>query len=201
MTEAEIATHGATESKSVGEVVWNSHNLPPTGDNNINDTLKPSYGSVIYGTVSLYSPREQKTTMYVGNNDGLKVWLNGVLIYEVFGGFGAVGDYNDFVPVTLKQGKNVLLAAVLTRSVTSAFFGFEPGTDYTVSMGIGYTFSQTPIHTGDTFTLNIRAENITDLAGWQFDIVFDSAALEAINVSEGDFLKQNSAEATFFQRR
>ena len=198
VTEAEIATHGATESKSVGEVVWNSHNLPPTGDNNINDTLKPSYGSVIYGTVSLYSPREQKTTMYVGNNDGLKVWLNGVLIYEVFGGFGEVGDYNDFVPATLKQGKNVLLAAVLTRSVTSAFFGFEPGTDYTVSMGVGYTFSQTPIHTGDTFTLDIRAENVTDLAGWQFDIAFDPAVLEAITVSEGDFLKQNGA-STFFQ--
>ncbi|MYE87444.1 T9SS type A sorting domain-containing protein, partial [Candidatus Poribacteria bacterium] len=198
VTEAEIATHGATESKSVGEVVWNSHNLPPTGDNNINDTLKPSYGSVIYGTVSLYSPREQKTTMYVGNNDGLKVWVNGALIYKRFGDFGAVGDYNDFVPVTLKQGKNVLLVAVLTRRQTSAFFGFEPGTDYTVSMGVGYTFSKTPIHTGDTFTLDIRAENVFDLAGWQFDIAFDKNALEAINVSEGDFLKQNGA-STFFQ--
>ena len=198
VTEAEIATHGVTESKSVGEVVWNSHSLPPTGANNINDMLKPSYGSVIYGIVSLYSPREQDTTMYVGNNDGLKVWLNGDLIYEVFGDFGSVDDYNDFRPVTLQQGSNVLLVAVLTRSVTSAFFGFEPGTDYTVSMGVGYAFSQTPIHTGDTFTLNIRAENITDLAGWQFDIAFDPAALEAINVSEGDFLKTGGS-TTFFQ--
>ena len=198
VTEAEIATHGAIESKSVGEVVWNSHNLPPTGDNNINDMLKPSYGSVIYGTVSLYSPREQKTTMYVGNNDGLKVWLNGVLIYEVFGGLGHVDDYNDFVPVTLKQGKNVLLAAVLTRSVTSAFFGFEPGTDYTVSMGVGYAFSKTPIHLGDVFILELRADNVLDMAGWQFDIAFDPAALEAINVSEGDFLKTDGG-TTFFQ--
>ena len=199
VTEAEIATHGATESKSVGEVVWNSHSLPPTGDNNINDMLKPSYGSVIYGTVSLHSPREQKTTMYVGNNDGLKVWLNGVLIYEVFGDFGKVDDYNDFSPVTLQQGKNVLLVAVLTRSQTSAFFGFEPGTDYIVTMGVGYAFSHTPIHTGDTFTLDIRAENVTDLAGWQFDIAFDPTILEAINVSEGDFLKINGS-STFFQK-
>ena len=197
VTEAEIATRGATESKSVGEVVWNSHRLPPTGANNINDMLKPSYGSVIYGTVSLHSPREQKTTMYVGNNDGLKVWLNGFLIYEVFGDFGAVDDYNDFFPVTLQQGKNVLLVAVLTRSQTSAFFGFEPGTEYTVSMGVGYTFSQTPIHTGDTFTLDIRAENITDLAGWQFDIAFNPTILEAIDVSEGNFLKMGST--TLFQ--
>ncbi len=198
VTEAEIATRGATEGKSVGEVVWNSHNLPPTGDNNINDTLKPSYGSVIYGTVSLHSPREQKTTMYVGNGDGQKVWLNGALIYKRFGGFGTVNDYNDFVPVTLKQGKNVLLVAVLTRQQTSAFFGFEPGTDYTVSMGVGYTFSQTPIHTNDTFILDIRAENVSDLAGWQFDISFDSTILEALSVSEGDFLKTGGS-TTFFQ--
>ena len=64
--------------------------------------------------------------------------------------------------------------------------------------GVGYTFSQTPIHTGDTFTLDIRAENIADLAGWQFDIAFDTAALEAVNVSEGDFLKTDGG-ATFFQ--
>ena len=65
-------------------------------------------------------------------------------------------------------------------------------------MGVGYTFSKTPIHTGDTFSLNIRAANITDLAGWQFDIAFDPTILEAINVTEGDFLKQNGV-STFFQ--
>ena len=64
--------------------------------------------------------------------------------------------------------------------------------------GVGYTFSQTPIHTGDTFTLDIHAENVSDLAGWQFDIAFDPAALEAISVSEGDFLKMDGG-STFFQ--
>ena len=54
----------------------------------------------------------------------------------------------------------------------NGFFGFEPGTEYTVAnSGVGYTFSQTQFHTGDTFTLDIRAENAFDLAGWQFDIV------------------------------
>ena len=105
-------------------------------------------------------------------------------------------DYQDFFPVTLKQGRNVLLVAVTTHS--NGFFGFEPGTDYTVSMGVGYTFSKTPIHTDDIFTLDIRAENVTDLAGWQFDIVFDPAALEAIDVTEGDFLKTDGG-TTFFQ--
>ena len=200
VTEVEIATHGATEGGSVGSSVWTSYRLPPTGENNIEDMLKRSIpDGAIYGSVSLYSPREQETTMYVGSNLGVGVWLNGTLIYEHFEEQPA-DNYTDFFPVMLQQGRNVLLVVVRTRSIghSNGFFGFEPGTDYTVSMGVGYTFSQTPIHTGDTFTLDIRAENITNLAGWQFDIAFDPTLLEAINVTEGDFLKIDGG-STFFQ--
>ena len=154
---------------------------------------------VIYGTVSLYSPREQETTLHVGADDGLKVWLNGTLVYNNFQIFGS-GDYTDFAPVTLRAGKNILLVAVELRgSIHNGKFGFKPGTEYTAANpGVGYTFSKTPIHTGDTFTLDIRAENIFDMAGWQFDIAFDPAALEAVAVTEGEFLKINGG-TTFFQ--
>ena len=81
---------------------------------------------------------------------------------------------------------------------SNAFFGFESGTEYTVGTGIGYAFSTTPIHIGDTFTFDVRAENISNLAGWQFDIAFDSTVLEALDVSEGDFLKTDGG-VTFFQ--
>ena len=196
MTEAEIATHGATEGGSVGSSVWTSYRLPPTGWNNIEDMLKSVIrDGTIYGSVSLYSPREQETTMYVGGDRGVRVWLNGTLIYERLKHEWA-DNYTDFFPVTLEQGRNVLLVAVHT--VGNGFFGFEPGTEYTVSMGVGYAFSQTPIHTGDTFTLDIRAENIFDMAGWQFDIAFDPAILEAVDVSEGNFLKTDGG-TTFFQ--
>ena len=199
VTEVEIATHGATEGNLGGDSVWTSHRLPPTGWNNIEDMLKQSIpNGAVYGTVSLHSPREQETTMYVGGYRGARVWLNGTLIYErLKRNRHNSEDYTDFFPVTLRQGRNVLLVAVHTLG--NGFFGFEPGAEYTVATpGVGYAFSQTPIHTGDTFTLNILAENITDLAGWQFDIAFDPAALEAIDVSEGDFLKTNSG-TTFFQ--
>ena len=197
VTEVEIATHGATEGKSVGDAVWTSHRLPPTGQNNILDMLKREirYGTV-YGSVSLHSPREQETAMYVGGDRGVRVWLNGALIYEDLHGPDD-DDYTDFFPVTLEQGRNVLLVAVHTRG--NGFFGFEPGTEYSVANpGVNYTFSKTPIHLGETFTLDISAETVFDLAGWQFDIAFDPAALEAIDVSEGNFLKADGG-ATFFQ--
>ena len=143
-----------------------------------------------------YAPRKQDTTIYVGSHESFKVWLNGVMIYESLRHHASI-DYMDFLPVTLRQGKNVLLVACEARY--NGFFGFEPGTDYTVANpGVGYAFSETLIHVGDTFTFDIRAENAFDLAGWQFDIGFDPAALEAVDVSEGDFLATDGG-ATFFQ--
>ena len=197
VTEVDIATHGATKGKSVGDSVWTSHILSPTGQDNILDMLKHEirYGTV-YGSVSFYSPQEQETTMYVGGDRGVRVWLNGTLIYERLN-YLEGDNYTDFFPVTLRQGRNVLLVTVHTRG--NGFFGFEPGTEYTVlTPGVGYAFSKTPIHTGDTFTLDISAETVIDLAGWQFDIAFDPAALEAIDVSEGNFLKTDGG-STFFQ--
>ena len=202
VTEVGVSTQGATIGKPVGDGVWTSHKLPPTGWNNISDMLKSEVPTgVIYGTVSLYSTRRQNTTMYVGAEHGLKVWLNGAVIHEDLRRLEG-NDYRNFFPVTLQQGRNVLLVAVGTVFEhwvgSNAFFGFESGIEYTVATGIGYAFSKTPIHIGDTFTFDVRGENVSDLAGWQFEIAFDPAVLEAINVSEGDFLKTDGG-STFFQ--
>ena len=197
VTEAEISMHGATAGTPVGDDVWTSRILPPTDDwNNVEQMLGGSIeNAFIYGTVSLYSPREQETTMYVGSHNEFKVWLNGALIYESLQ-YHASNNYTDFLPVTLRQGENVLLVAVRARY--NAHFGFETGTEYTVGTGVSYAFSETQIHIGDTFTFDVRADNVSDLAGWQFDIAFVPAALEALDVNEGDFLKTDGG-ATFFQ--
>ena len=203
VTEVEVATNGVTEGQPLGNDVWTFRKLPSGHWNNVAQMFGASSGNPaigidgasIYGTVSLHSPREQKTTMYVGAHNELKVWLNGTLIHESLR-YHASAGYTDSVPVTLKQGRNVLLVTV--RAQYDAHFGFEPDTEYTVANpGVGYTLSKTPVHTGDTFTLNIRAEDFTDLAGWQFDIAFDPTVLEAIDVSEGNFLKTGGT--TFFQ--
>ena len=194
--ENEISTNGATAGQSVGGDVWTLRKLPSTGRTNVEDMLgRRIDDAIVYGTVSLYSPRQQDTTIYVGSTHSFKVWLNGDLIYQSLR-YHATHDYTDFLPVTLRQGKNVLLVAFAARD--SSFFGFEPGTDFMVGTGIGYVLSKTPIHIGDTFEFDVRGENVSDLAGWQFDIAFDPAILEAVDVSEGDFLKSD-AGTTFFQ--
>ena len=213
VTEKKTSTQGATEGNSVGESVWQSHAIAPTGDHNINEMLRsfgveppthPNY--VVYGVVTLHSPRKQNTTMYAGSGDNHKIWLNRQLVYQSLI-WRRAWNYHDFFRVTLKQGRNVLLVVIDDAEEGygwSGFFGFEEGTEYTVSTvstkaSVRYVFSEPVIHVSDTFTLDISAEEVYDLAGWQFDIAFDPTVLEAVGVSEGDFLKIDGG-TTFFQR-
>ena len=69
----------------------------------------------------------------------------------------------------------------------------------TPETGVEYTVSAPEIYIGDTFTLNISARYVFDLAGWQFDIAFDPTVLEAIGVNEGDLLKSDG-KSTFFRK-
>ena len=203
VTELKISTHGATEGNPVGNDIWYSDKISPTGRNNIAEVLTPEVAAgpfvpgVIYGCVVLYSPRQQEVIFFAGNDGGGKAWLNGALVHEKLK--GARGeDYQHFVPVTLKEGVNVLLVA--TRTGGNGFWGFNPEADYTVlNPRVGYAFSQPIIDAGDTFTLEIRAEDIYNLAGWQFDIAYNAGLLELVEVIEGDFLKTGGG-ATFFQR-
>ena len=213
VTELGIATSGATERKPVGANVWTSHKIAATVPEDSNDgnirvmlnaiDMKPSAEDVVYGALTLYSPHEQKVNMFAGSQAPHKVWLNGELVrdWSFHSSWGLSSDYEDFFPITLKRGKNVLLVALgnLPISWNNAFFGFEPGTEYQISTPrVKYAFSEPVINVGDTFTVQIEAEDLYDLAGWQFDISFDPAALEAVEVNEGDFLKSGGG-ATFFQ--
>ena len=141
-TEVKVATFGATEGKPVGDGKWRAHRLAPTGGDNLNEMTdalgwgagSEIYDHVVYGSVTLNSPREQDTMMLVGSDDEVKVWLNGEVVHYNPMLRGA-GDYQDAFPVTLKKGPNVLLVAVDNRGhgAFSGFFGFAQDTDYTVN--------------------------------------------------------------------
>ena len=211
VTEQEVATNGVTEGVAVGESTWTAGELDAEDENNINTMLRerglnpPKYPAyVIYGSTILYSPQEQDTNMFIGSDNGAKVWLNGVLIRKHTGHY-VDHDYHTFFPVTLKKGKNVLLVAIDNNKGDnwSGYFGFEEGTEYTVIppdmvSRLKFSTTETNLLAGDTFTLNLNAENITDLAGWEADIAFDPNVLEAVEVTEGDFLKLEGGN-TFFQ--
>ena len=68
-------------------------------------------------------------------------------------------------------------------------------------LSLSFSTTTTNVRVGDTFTLHLNSEKVTDLAGWQFGIVFDPAVLEALEVSEGDFLKRQDGTTFFRQGR
>ena len=210
-TELKVATNGAKEGKAVGRSTWTLHRLSSSSGDNINrmtaslgwGTREEIYDHIVYGSVVLDSPEEQQTTMLVGSDDAVKVWLNGELVHRAFVARGA-GDYQDFFPVTLKQGKNVLLVALDNHGHGgfSGFFGFARDAKYEVFQpGINFTFSTdvAQVEVGNTFTVHLNTENVDDLGGWQTDIVFDRTVLKALSVSEGNFLKQGGG-STFFEK-
>ena len=177
ISEIDIATHGAIEGNPVGEQVWTAHKLLPSDNDNKSATIleQTTQNTVIYGTISLYSPYRQETTMFANNNHGLKVYLNQTVVYKKEAPWTAGGAHKTFFPVTLEKGRNILLVAMKEDGEPNLIhFSFKPSTQYTAANpGVGYIFSQTPIHADDTFTLDIGARDVFDMAGWQFDIAFD----------------------------
>ena len=222
-TEQRIATLGASEDTFIGNSVWSTGMLEPYGSNNSrgnvtnlrrlldsHGAIEPNiYGQkfVVYGSITLYSPKTQQTRIFIGASNDQKVYLNGKLVHEDYTDY-AFGEHNagyrTFFSITLQKGKNVLLVRLdelrAHEDLWSLFFGFEPDTEYEVfNPSVGYTFSESKIHVGDTFTLDLSAEDVIDLAGWQFNLTFDPKRLEAVSVNEGDFLK-TSDSTTFFQK-
>ena len=139
VTELKVATNGATEGNPVGDKVWEVGELSATNSNNL-DAMANETGlgsgnidnHVAYGSLILESPSVQQATMLVGSDDAVKVWLNGTLVHNNPIDRGSDG-YQDIFPVTLKQGYNILLTAVYEGGGSwSGFFGFAPGTEYTV---------------------------------------------------------------------
>ena len=212
ITEQQAATNGVSQGKLVGNNRWTQGKIAPSGDRNITDMLeevgsqanRDNTNQIIYGSIILDSPREQNTNLFFGCGGRVKIWLNGELVYQSLiwrSRSGQAFNYHDFFPVTLKQGPNALLVAIDSgRGWWNGFFGFEAGTEYKMSNPrLGHTFSAPTIHAGDTFTLDLSAADVYDLAGWQFDITFDPTRLEAIQVNEGSFLKSDG-QTTFFRK-
>jgi choice-of-anchor C domain-containing protein len=63
-----------------------------------------------YTLTYVYSPRERTATFKVGADDHVRIWLNGDLVHERFNAYH-LKDL-DRVPVTLRAGRNTLLAKV-----------------------------------------------------------------------------------------
>ena len=174
VTEQQVAQNGAGAGDPVGDKVWTWGKLTPTSDNNITELVQAiglGHGYIVnhvaYGWIALDAPQQQNTTMYVGSDDAVKVWLNGVLVHDNPAD-RAASDYQDEFPVTLKRGTNSLLVAVYQGEFYwSGFFGFEDDTAYSYQRGpdlvvSSVSTSDTTLSSGQSFTLKAKVQNQGD---------------------------------------
>lgn len=205
VTEKQIATDGVLVGDKVGDYAWTTLKISGSGGNNINSMTGPlgwnGNNRVIYGFIALNTPKDQNTKMFVGADDSVRVWLNGKLVHEKITRRSA-NDYKESFPVTLRKGRNTLLVAVDNYTGGwSGFFGFQADAEYTVLpfAGIGYALFNDDISVGDTFTLDLYAEDVTDLVEWNFDIAFDPLLLEVIDIRKGYFLESAGGVTSFHE--
>ena len=141
VTELAIATEGAVAGEPVGNKVWTVGKLSRRGGNNINDMVNATAlglgdinHHVAYGSIAVESLSQQRTKMFVGSGDAVKVWLNGVLVHDKPVDRDA-DDYQEDFPVTLEEGTNFLLVAVYEgEGWWSGFFGFDTNAEFIVNV-------------------------------------------------------------------
>jgi hypothetical protein len=83
----------------------------PKGMINIIEAIGNAQNAAAYLQARIWSSREQKATLQLGSDDGVKVWLNGNVVHAKNVARGVSPD-EDKVPVTLQAGTNELLLKV-----------------------------------------------------------------------------------------
>jgi len=95
----------------VAEVAWKKVRVAPDGVVNLLQHMSPGDSVVGYGYFCVTAPSDITTDMYVGSDDGVRVWINGKLVHDHRVDRGLQPD-QDVVSVTLKKGRNAVLIKV-----------------------------------------------------------------------------------------
>ena len=159
VTEAEVAANGATEGDRVGNFQWTSGKIPPTGGNNINETLNRIGMTAenlddhsAYALFTFESDTDRSDVrMRVGSDDAIKVWLNGEVVHNNPVDRGA-SDFQEAFPVELRAGDNLLMVKVSERSGGWSMF-----------VGIGIGVVRSTANNQDTLDLSGQQRPIVRL--------------------------------------
>ena len=92
--------------------------VPVVQNSNIElgDALKTKAGESAYALNYVYCPEDRAATLLVGGNERTRLWVNGRFVHETTEARGEPWNL-DRVPVTLKAGRNTILARVLHPAV------------------------------------------------------------------------------------
>ncbi|MBM3211559.1 hypothetical protein FJZ33_05020 [Candidatus Poribacteria bacterium] len=102
----------ATYEGKAGKVKW--QNIDDKSNDGILDfdsIFTPNISVLAYALVDVISPNDRKAQLRIGSDDGVKVWLNGQIVWTNPSPRSLQID-QDIVPIELKKGRNRLLFKV-----------------------------------------------------------------------------------------
>jgi len=108
--EADLAAR--YKGKGGAEVAWRPIHADPTGFVDLTKLVTPNEYAVVYGLAYVQSPDEREAALLLGSDDGVRVWINDVLVHSNPAYRGAYHD-QDTVRVRLRKGWNKVLIKVL----------------------------------------------------------------------------------------
>jgi len=92
------------------KVTWKKYNDNVTGYIDFNNLFGTSENVVAYARKVITLPEPKAIKFGVGNNDGIRIWINGKLLFDRQG--AAIGPNQNFFIATLNKGENTVLVKV-----------------------------------------------------------------------------------------
>lgn len=115
-------------------IQWTYQQTPADGCVSLANLIHPQEMVVAYAVTYIYSPDARKTTLFIGTDDGGKIFFNGQEIYRYQGERIAEPDQGE-VELNLKPGWNTLLLKIENNLGAFAFYArlLDPGNKLIVS--------------------------------------------------------------------
>jgi hypothetical protein len=110
--EREIDFTKKYKGKNDAEVAWRMIQAEPSGYIRLETAVQPNEQALVYGLAYVFSPDDRAATALVGSDDGVRVWVNDVLVHTNPSYRGAAPDQDRF-PVHLRKGWNSVLVKIL----------------------------------------------------------------------------------------
>ena len=109
--DPEIGLSHHSEAAADGQVFWRIHQADATGKLDFIRCFSPNQRNVAYAAAVVHCEGPTYAILKIGSNDRIKIWLNGQQVHY-FPLPRSSGPDADNIPVSLKKGKNILLAKV-----------------------------------------------------------------------------------------
>jgi len=94
------------------DLKWKKAEVQDKGIVRLDKQLDPHEDCYAYAATEIVSDKAIETTLCIGHNDGVYVWLNGEIIYEHPDKHAF--EYNmSAIPINLKKGENLLVLLMM----------------------------------------------------------------------------------------